>query len=79
MKILVDEMPSHQMDCPHAELSGNIEYKWWHCNYGDCGCKNTNSCPFFMSFEDYKHRTYERTRYTPIMDQKYKSMLLLLH
>jgi hypothetical protein len=29
MKILVDEMPSHQMDCPHAELSGNIEYKWW--------------------------------------------------
>lgn len=68
MKILVDEMPSHQMDCPHAELSGNIEYKWWHCNYGDCGYKNTNICPFFMSSEDYKNRTYERTRFTSIMD-----------
>lgn len=68
MKILVDEMPSRPMDCPHSEPSGNMEYQWWHCNYGDCGCKNTNSCPFFMSFEDYKHRTYGRTRYTPIMD-----------
>lgn len=69
MKILVDEMPSHPMDCPHSELSGNIEYQWWHCNYGgNIGCKNTKGCPFFMSFEDYKNRTYERTRYTPIMD-----------
>ena len=69
MKILVDEMPSHQMDCPHSELIGNIEYQWWHCNYGgNIGCKNTKGCPFFMSFEDYKNRTYERTRYTPIMD-----------
>ena len=70
MKILVDEMPSHPMDCPHSELSGNIEYQWWHCNYGgNIGCKNTKGCPFFMSFEDYKNRTYERTRYTQIMDQ----------
>ena len=70
MKILVDEIPSHPMDCHHSELSGNIEYQWWHCNYGgNIGCKNTKGCPFFMSFEDYKNRTYERTRYTPIMDQ----------
>ena len=70
MKILVDEMPSRPMDCPHSELSGNIEYQWWHCNYGgNIGCKNTKGCPFFMSFEDYKNRTYERTRYTQIMDQ----------
>ena len=69
MKILVDEMPSHPMDCHHSELSGNIEYQWWHCNYGgNIGCKNTKDCPFFMSFEDYKNLTYERTRYTPIMD-----------
>ena len=70
MKILVDEMPSHPMDCAHSELSGNIEDQWLHCNYGGKNkYKNTKGCPFFMSFEDYKNRTYERTRYTPIMDQ----------
>ena len=74
MKILVDEMPSRPMDCPYAEMEGNMEYQWWYCNYGECGCKNTKDCLFFMSFEDYKNRTYERTRYTPIMDQRYKSM-----
>lgn len=60
MKILVDEMPSHPMDCPHAEIDGDMEYQWWHCNYGDCGCKITKDCPFFMSFEDYKNRTANR-------------------
>ena len=69
MKILVDEMPSYPIDCPHAEIEGNMEYQWWHCNYGgNVDCENTKDCPFFMSFEDYKNRTYERTRFTPIMD-----------
>lgn len=55
MKILVNEMPSFPMDCLHAEMEGNIEYQWWHCNYGGICCKNTKDCPFFMSFEDYQN------------------------
>lgn len=54
MQILVDEMPSHPMDCPYAEMEGNMEYQWWYCNYGECGCKNTKDCLFFMSLKTIK-------------------------
>lgn len=58
MKILVDEMPEHPMECRYSEIAGNMKYQWWHCNYGDnIACENTKNCPFFMSFDNYKNRT----------------------
>ena len=58
MKILVDEMPKYPMECDYSEEVGNMEYHWWHCNYGgNIACENTKNCPFFISFNNYKNRT----------------------
>ena len=72
MKILVDEMPKNIEDCPYSiyEPSTWAYSGFYLCSYpGLTGkCDGTDKCPFFMSFDDYKKRTYERTRFTPIID-----------
>lgn len=62
MKILVDEMPKDQEHCPYVNFE---PASWWCpscyiCTYRspEALCQGVDKCYFFMSFEDYKNRTY---------------------
>lgn len=70
MKILVDSMPEKIIECPYAERIPMGGQPTFACemNQDLAVCKGVCECPVFMSYDEFKRRTYERTRYNQVMD-----------
>lgn len=71
MRILVDSMPEKTDSCPYANRAPSLSHQsTFVCemNQDRDVCKGVCECPVFMSYDEFKRRTYERTRYNQVMD-----------
>ena len=61
MKILVDEMPKRNAECPYCK---NIDYEyicfWYNSRYE---CQDADDCPFFTSKSKNNSEKSEKTIY----------------
>lgn len=52
MKIVVDKLPNKPQDCPHSELRGNRNFRWYGCRVGSIGCEvDEKGCPFYIDIK----------------------------
>ncbi len=54
MRIVVEQMPEENYQCPYCKDESCMDYKKYTCQYNGSGinCWNVSECPFFISFKD---------------------------
>ena len=54
MKIIVDKMPEHPIDCRYSEIREKDKKCWWvSCTKGQFVCEDTKNCKYFRSITDF--------------------------
>lgn len=53
MKIVVDEMPKKETDCPFSERDGKEPFYYYACRIGKhvCHLNNYDGCPYFKKLK----------------------------
>ena len=68
MKILVDSIPEKIDDCPYASIVPFSKPRTFICEMDPYmeECKGVDCCPVFMSYDEFKNRTYKQSSHKPI-------------
>lgn len=68
MRILVDVMPEKIDDCPYATCVPFSKPRTFICEMDPYmeECKGVDGCPMFMSYDEFKNRTYKQSSHKPI-------------
>ena len=63
MRILVDAMPEKIDDCPYANCVPLSKPRTFICEMDPymVECKGVYGCPVFMSYDEFKNRTYKQS------------------
>lgn len=68
MRILVDAMPEKIDDCPYANCVPLSKPRTFICEMDPymVECKGVYGCPVFMSYDEFKNRTYKQSSHKHI-------------
>lgn len=68
MRILVDSMPEKTDSCPYANRVPFSKPRTFICEMDPymVECKGVDGCPVFMSYDEFKNRTYKQSSHKPI-------------
>lgn len=68
MRILVDAIPEKIDDCPYANCVPLSKPRTFICEMDPymVECKGADGCPVFMSYDEFKNRTYKQSSHKPI-------------